>query len=114
FLYFKEHDEGCDSPLFEDSSKSIADEPWKIVTIDANEVKMRFREYVSKGPSWVKDLWGESGFNMSDAALTQVCRSFACVSLKDIPFDLRSAALREFLTADLRRGLGIYLTPDDV
>lgn len=59
-------------------------------------------------------LLHEADFQLSDPALNAVHQLFREVDLSAVQFDIRSAALREFLRPDLRRGLGIFLTPDNV
>lgn len=59
-------------------------------------------------------LWGNGKFRLSDAALVALHNTFAGICLSDSDFDVRSAALRTMLSPELRRGLGIFLTPDAV
>jgi len=77
-------------------------------------VKELFAEYVISFNSWFSDLWKDTSFHLSDAVLLTLGQIFNAIEFSQIPFDVRSAALREFLSPELRRGLGIYLTPDDV
>ena len=51
---------------------------------------------------------------LSDAAIIGLHELFAGVDVAGADLDLRSAALREFLSPELRRGLGVFLTPDEV
>ena len=58
--------------------------------------------------------WQATGMRLSDSALLGLHELFADVDLAAVGLDLRSAALREFLSPELRKGLGVYLTPDEV
>lgn len=80
----------------------------------AQTIRQRFSEYVVQFNSWFRDLWKDGAFHLSDHALLTLHSLFDTIRFSGLSFDLRSAALKEFLTADIRRGLGIYLTPDDV
>jgi len=51
---------------------------------------------------------------LSDRTLHQVVGTISEVDLRGLDFDLKSAALRVFLTGASRRGLGVFLTPDTV
>lgn len=56
----------------------------------------------------------QTGFRLSDQALHQLQERFADVAIAEINLDVRSAAMSHFLAPSLRRGLGIFLTPDSV
>lgn len=77
-------------------------------------VKTLFAQYVKTFNSWFQDLWKDARFHLSDAALLSICEVFKEINFSRVPYDVRSAALREFLSPEIRRGLGIYLTPDNV
>ena len=77
-------------------------------------IRQAFASYLSKHNSWSTSLWRDRDFHLSDQCLEQFHALFSDISFSEIDFDIRSAALREFLTPEIRRGLGIYLTPDDV
>ncbi len=77
-------------------------------------IRSTFSTYVENLNSWFKDLWQDKKFHLSDSALLALWQMFSHLKLSQIAFDLRSAALKEFLSPEIRRGLGIYLTPDDV
>jgi len=66
------------------------------------------------GQGSAHELWRDRKFRLSDAALLSLHGLFAGIVFSSISFDVWSAALRMFLSPDLRRGLGIYLTPDAV
>lgn len=62
----------------------------------------------------VASEWRRIGVRLSDAAIIGLHEMFAGVDVAGADLDLRSAALREFLSPELRRGLGVFLTPDEV
>ncbi len=80
----------------------------------AEQIKALFAQYVKTFNSWFQDLWKDARFHLSDTALLSICEVFKEINFSSVPYDVRSAALREFLSPEIRRGLGIYLTPDDV
>ncbi|AKB21905.1 N-6 DNA methylase [Methanosarcina sp. WH1] len=63
---------------------------------------------------WLETIWNNKKFNLSKKALIAIHEIFKDVTLTDISVDKKSAALRTFLTPDIRKGLGIFLTPDEV
>ena len=80
----------------------------------AAHLRAQFRQSLESGASRAREAWSEPEIQLSDEALLSVHELFAEVSLGELPLDIRSAALREFMSPELRRGLGIYLTPDEV
>lgn len=77
-------------------------------------MKELFSDYVGSFNSWFHALWKDASFHLSDTALLTLWQLFNGIEFTQVPFDVRSAALKEFLSPEMRRGLGIYLTPDDV
>ena len=69
---------------------------------------------MKEADSWTAEVWKSKKLHLSDAALAKVHPLFVNIDFRELPFDIRSAALREFLSPEIRRGLGIYLTPDAV
>ena len=80
----------------------------------AKQIQSLLALYLGKTNSWSTELWQERKFRLSDTALCGLHQLFSDVTLADISFDIRSAALKEFMPPEMRKGLGIYLTPDDV
>ena len=114
FLFFKQANEELgpkiDYPtdfnlngLFEQSNKNLA-----------VQIKDLFGQYVKTFNSWFQNLWKDARFHLSDSALLSICEVFKDINFSDVPYDVRSAALSEFLSPEIRRGLGIFLTPDEV
>lgn len=81
---------------------------------DAAELRRVFSERLGEMGEGAAELWRDAGFRLSDRCLVALHELFEPLHFSRIPFDLRSAALREFLGAQTRKSLGIFLTPDDV
>lgn len=79
----------------------------------AKAIRRDFSRSIKTQPGAL-ELWPDARFKLSDDALLAVHELFIGVEFSSLAFDVRSSALRMFLGPDLRRGLGIYLTPDDV
>lgn len=114
FLFFKQANEELGPPLSLSEDLGLYGLFAKINRKVAKNIKELFSEYVRSFNSWFLNLWKDANFHLSDAALLALCQLFNDVEFSQVPFDVRSAALKEFLTPEIRRGLGIYLTPDDV
>jgi type I restriction enzyme M protein len=69
---------------------------------------------VSRSTSELAKPWHNSVIDLSDEALIEVALLFREVDFSGLGIDARAAALRTFLSPETRRGLGIFLTPDDV
>lgn len=80
----------------------------------AKQIRELFAEYLSQFTPSARDAWSDTNIRLSDDALLSVHHLFSEIELSTIDIDARSAALRMFLSPELRRGLGIYLTPDEV
>ena len=112
FLFFKQahEDTGLKLPLPVEIISLSKEDTQKL----AKEVRQIFSGYVQIFNSWFRELWKDQEFNLSDIALVTLCELFRDVEFSKVPFDIRSSALKEFMSSEMRRGLGIYLTPDDV
>jgi len=112
FLFFKQTNEDIGPKIsFPSDVVSLSKEDTKYL---AERVRNAFTDYVETFNSWFRDLWKDQTFHLSDAALVNLCQLFRGVEFGKVSFDIRSSALKEFLSPEMRRGLGIYLTPDDV
>lgn len=112
FMFFKQANEDAGPKLvFPSDVEMIAAEETREL---ARTIRRYFSKYVKSFNSWFQDLWKDSQFHLSDNALVSIAIIFATVEFSKVPFDARSTALKEFLTPEMRKGLGIYLTPDDV
>jgi len=112
FLFFKQANEqlGPDLPPPRPADESPGEGGERL----AASVRSLFATYVASFNSWFRELWKDERFHLSDTTLSTLCQLFDNIHFGSISFDVRSAALREFLSPEMRRGLGIYLTPDDV
>lgn len=112
FLFFKQANEDKGPKLFIPiETNSLPKEDTQKL---AGEIRAIFANYIETFNSWFKELWRDEKFHLSDTALITLCQIFRDVDFCKVPFDIRSTALKEFLSSEIRRGLGIYLTPDDV
>jgi len=85
-----------------------------IKSISYKEVRELFSDYLGKTNSWSAEIWREHKIFLSDECLSDIHDLLFPVDFSKINYDVRSHALKEFLTPDIRKGLGIFLTPDDV
>lgn len=79
-----------------------------------DQVRKLFSTYLGKSNSWSSEIWREKKFFLSDDCLSDLNNLLYPVSFSKIDYDVRSHALKEFLTPDIRKGLGIFLTPDEI
>ena len=113
FLFFKQVNEDKGPKLvfsIDEYSLSKKDDFKKV----ADKVRLIFSNYIQTFNSWFREIWKDENFHLSDVALVTLYQLFNTIEFSKIPFDIRSTALKEFLSSEIRRGLGIYLTPDDV
>jgi len=80
----------------------------------AKRIRLVFASMVEQIAAKGNAPWRTAEFHLSDHCLEECYRLFCGIDFGKLRYDVRSAALREFLTPDVRRGLGIYLTPDEV
>lgn len=85
-----------------------------VQTEQATKLRRIFSEHFQEMGQGAAELWKDARFRLSDKCLIGLHDLFQPLQFSRIPFDLRSAALREFLAAHTRKALGIFLTPDDV
>jgi len=83
-------------------------------TISVAKIRKLFATYLGKANSWSAEIWRDQAIHLSDECLGDIHKLLSPVKLSNLDLDIRSHALREFLSADLRKGLGIFLTPEDV
>ena len=81
---------------------------------DARKLRDAFAEYTERSATWLTAIWPESDFRLTDPTLTALHELLNTLVLKDIAIDVLSAATRQLISPELRKGLGIFLTPDDV
>lgn len=61
---------------------------------------------------WTLSLWPHKDFQIKDKTLMEIQDLLSDVQLRNLPMDVRSTALSTFISSSMRRGLGIYPTPD--
>ena len=106
FLYYKNYTETQVAAKRPRADRPVCENPSAI------------RESLSKGlasqAAWALELWPRGRFQLSDSTLLELQRLFADVRLSELSLDVCSAALSTFITADVRKGLGIFPTPEDL
>lgn len=80
----------------------------------ADDLRSQLFDFLAHTNSWTSEIWRDRTFHLSDAALLSVHEIFDRIDFRTIDFDTRSAALNEFISTELRKGLGIFPTPDAV
>ena len=114
YLFLKEcaDEEGYQFPTYSPTilSNELVSSNKKLV----KELRSKFSSYLNTTNSWSAKLWQSKSFNLSDAALLDVHSLFENINFCAIDIDTRSAALNEIILGDLRKGLGIFPTPDVV
>ena len=78
------------------------------------EFRYQLEVFLKKTNSCTSELWHDKAFHLSDRALLGVHELFERINFSTIDIDTRSAALNEFIPGELRKGLGIFPTPDAV
>lgn len=81
---------------------------------DTPDIRQLFSDSLTSQSSIEAKTWGRDGVRLSDRALAAVHGQLAGVDFSSLGMDVHAAALRDFLGPEVRRGLGIYLTPDEV
>lgn len=80
----------------------------------ANQINRSFSSYLEKGDSIYVQIWHDRKFRLSSSTLAAVHGLLKDIEFSHLDVDIKSTALRTFLVPEMRRGLGIYLTPEDV
>ena len=88
------------------SEALLCDDPEAIRSVFSKELAIR--------TPWALQLWRDGRIHLSDRTLLDLQHLLATVRLSELPLDVCSTALRTFLSSDVRKGLGIFLTPEDV
>ncbi len=83
-------------------------------TKTATHLRKRLSHYLDEYAQYAAGLFHSRDFRLSNACLAKVHEILGAEQLFQYSLDVRSAALRSFLNPKLRKGLGIFLTPDQV
>ena len=104
--------------LYRDCVESSQEERLSSVNADRNPGPVQIREAFaaalhSRVP-WAQQIWQSATMQLSDRTLEDVQEIFSEIRFNDLSLDVRSTALRTFISAEVRKGLGMFLTPEDV
>ena len=80
----------------------------------ARHLRVRLADCLDHFGQYAMQLFHSRDFRLSDPCLAKVHEILGHERLTESSFDVRSAALRSFLNPKLRKGLGIFLTPDQI
>lgn len=80
----------------------------------ATYLREHLGDYLDKYDHYAGELFPSRDFRLSNSCLAKVHEILSNEQLSTLTFDVRSAALRSFLNPKLRKGLGIFLTPDQI
>ncbi len=80
----------------------------------SRQLRGHLTQYLDRYPKYAEGLFPLRDFCLTDSCLAKVHEILGSECFTALPFDVRSAALRAFLSPKLRKGLGIFLTPDSV
>ena len=78
------------------------------------KIRSYFKKFLRDSKIFSGILWQDYKIHLSDDCLEQIHKLFCNLNFNQINFDVRSSALAEFITPDIRKGLGIFLTPSPV
>ena len=78
------------------------------------DLRYQLQAFLDRANSWSSEMWRDKSFRLSDSALLSVHQLFEDIDFTSVDIDTRSAALNSLITSDLRKGLGIFPTPDAV
>ncbi len=82
--------------------------------LSLTDIKVYFKQFLKKSKAFAGAIWQDYKIHLSDHCLEKVHSLFYHFKFKQINFDVRSSALTEFMTPDIRKGLGIFLTPSPI
>ena len=82
--------------------------------LSSEKIKNYFKKFLKNSKIFSRNIWRDYKIHLSDSCLEQIHKLFFNLNFNQISFDLRSSALAEFITPDIRKGLGIFLTPSPV
>lgn len=115
FLFFKEAEEGARVSQLDLRTKVDQRGRFTLpVAPLAKQIRSSFKAFVKDAPPSIRQVWPDAKIRLSDECLSSVAAAFADVNITNLGLDVRSTALREFVPPEIRKGLGIYLTPDEV
>lgn len=105
FLFYKEHaEDGNGNPATEIHPSQAS----------AHTIRSELANHLAEDAPWALQLWPSGHFQLSDHALLSLRDVFSDVRLADLSLDVRSTAIHTFLSPEVRKGLGIFTTPEGV
>lgn len=84
------------------------------IAFSSEELRAKLKTYLDSDEQQNWTAWSNREFSLSDTCLERINELLQPVNFSQLNYDIRSHAIKEFLTPDIRKGLGIFLTPDDV
>lgn len=81
---------------------------------DPKVIRQEFSMGLAARVPWARQVWRDGRIHLSDRTLLDIQEIFSEVRLSSLSLDVRSVALRTFLRSGLRKGLGVFLTPEAV
>ena len=78
------------------------------------KIKTYFKKFLKDSKIFSGVLWQDYKIYLSNNCLEQIHKLFYNLNFNQISFDIRSSALAEFMTPDIRKGLGVFLTPSPI
>lgn len=85
-----------------------------IISDVVDHIKSGFSKSVDRHGGFINEVFRSGSFSMTDACIAKVHEILCSIDFISLDIDVRSAALRSFLGPEIRKGLGIFLTPDEV
>ncbi|MCZ0932845.1 MAG: N-6 DNA methylase, partial [Oligoflexia bacterium] len=80
----------------------------------SGQIKDYFKKFLKNSKVFSETIWQDYKIHLSNNCLEKIHKLFSNLNFNQISFDVRSSALAEFITPDIRKGLGIFLTPSPV
>ena len=105
-LFYKDYSEMSEAAHTSGSDGLFHEDPQAIRAAFSKELAIR--------APWALQLWRDARIHLSDRTLLDLQHLLSAVRLSELPLDVCSTALRTFLSSGVRKGLGIFLTPEDV
>lgn len=77
-------------------------------------IKSGFAKSVDMHGGFINEVFRSKSFTMTDSCIAKVHEILCSIDFINLDIDVRSAAFRSFIGPEIRKGLGIFLTPDEV
>ena len=82
--------------------------------LSVDKIRRYFKKFLKNSKIFSNVLWPDCKIHLSGVCLEKVHSLFCNFNFNQIDFDVRGGALAEFIAPDIRKGLGIFLTPGPV